>query len=114
MGLIDAKTATKNLGVWKQVGNFFTGWATSGFDKDPVYPEAPEAPWFKKETNVQNIFLCVWVTSDCFPSSYRKQQCGSLLWDMEVTSLIIALDPNRLLISNYQVFKENFTHFTHG
>jgi hypothetical protein len=46
MGLIYVKTV-KKLGVWKRVSNFFTGWATSGFDKNPVYPAAPEDPWFK-------------------------------------------------------------------
>jgi len=57
MGLIYAKTVKKYLGVCKQGGNFFTGWETSGFDKDPVYPEAPEAPWVKGEPKVQNIII---------------------------------------------------------
>ena len=56
MGPIYVKNLKKPWGK-KQVGNFFTGWANSGFDKDPVYPAAPEAPWLKAEQNVENIKL---------------------------------------------------------
>ena len=55
MGLYLIESRKKKHGIWIKVGNFFTGWATSGFDKDNVYPAALEAPWVKGEPNVKNI-----------------------------------------------------------